>query len=245
MPTFRHGKHTAILFDEFNLSPFLNEVSSSQEVETGETTAFGQNAKTYIVGLADGTVSASGLFEATSTAGQEGIDPTISASLGRETGGVLTFAQEGLVAGRRVKMAQVKSTSYEVSAPVGDVVSVSAEFQASGGVQAGHVLATGTVSTATTTNGAAVDNAASSANGGVAHFHVTANANGGSTTLKVQHSADNSSWADLGSVSIPASASTRTSGRVEATGTVNRYVRGTVVTASTGAISYTITFARY
>lgn len=244
MPTFRHGKNTAILYSQYNLSSFLNEVSSSTEVETGETTAFGQNSKTYVVGLNDGTMSASGLFEATSTAGSEGVDPVISASLGSDTDGVLTYAMSGLTVGQPAKIAAVQSTSYEVSSPVGDVVSISAEFQANGGIQTGLILASGTVSTATTTNGTAQDNAASSANGGVANFHVTANANGGSTTLKVQHSADNSTWADLSGVTITAGANTRTSGRVAVSGTVNRYVRGVAVTASTGAITYHIAFAR-
>ncbi len=70
MPTFKHGKNAYFALDGtsgslVNISDTLNEISMPREVETAETTAFGQGDKTYISGLADATVSLSGMFDAT------------------------------------------------------------------------------------------------------------------------------------------------------------------------------------
>jgi hypothetical protein len=54
---FVHGKNTAVYYNGSNLSSYFNEASMSQDVETAETTAFGDSAKTYITGLKDGTCS--------------------------------------------------------------------------------------------------------------------------------------------------------------------------------------------
>lgn len=244
MPTFRHGKTTTVLVNQYNLSAYLNEATPSQSIDTGETTTFGSSAKTYIPGLRDGTISCSGLYEAAST---DAVDTVLQATITGSGDDVLTIATEGNTTGRRAQLAAVDTTSYEVSAAVADVVSVKAEFQVDGGIDGGLVLAGATtVTTATTTNGTAQDNAASTTNGGAAHLHVTANTWSGATTVKVQHSTDNSTWADLATFSS-VSASTLSGQRavVAAGTTVNRYTRAVATTAAgSGSITYTVAFAR-
>lgn len=242
MPTFRHGKATAVLVNGYNLSAYLNEATATVEIETGETTTFGNSAKTYIPGLRDATVSSSGLFDGQST---DAVDTVLQATITGAGDDVFTLAPEGLTFGRQAKIATVETTSYEVSASVGDVVAISADFQVSGGLDAGVVLAGATtVTTATTTNGTSHDNAASTTNGGSANLHVTANTWSGATTVKVQHSADNSTWADLIAFSS-VSASTLSGQRATVTGTVNRYTRAIATTAAgSGSITYTVAFAR-
>lgn len=247
MPTFRHGKGSRVILDSNDLSVYFKDASTSRTVDTGETTGFGSQAKTYVVGLSDATISMSGMFEATNTASEVGLDPAITTALASDNTNYLTFVPGSFAAGRTAQLGEVNSTKYEVSAPVGDVVAASVEFQCTGGLENGVVLAAGTtVSTATTTNGTAADNAASTANGGLAYLAVTANANTGSTAFKLQHSADNSTWADLGSAFTSVGASTKSAQKlVVASGTtVNRYVRAVATTANTGAITYTVAFAR-
>lgn len=243
MPTFRHGRNTVVLTDQYDLSSFFNESSSSRTVETAETTTFGSSAKSYITGLRDGTLSLSGLFDGTANA----VDQIFAAALQSATDNNVTVALEGNSVGTLVHMLASQETSYEVTSPVSDVVSVSAEFQADGGLESGRLLAPATViSTATTTNGTAVDNTTSSTNGGVAHVHVTANTRNGATTVKVQHSADNVTYADLVTFTS-VGASTLTSERVAvASGTtVNRYLRAQITTAgASGSITTTVAFAR-
>ena len=93
---------------------------------------------------------------------------------------------------------------------------------------------------------ASVDNSASSANGGFGILHVPTNSvSGGTTTIKIQHSANDSTWADL--ISFTAvGASTKTSQLSAVSGTVNRYLRATASTAgSSGSITYMLSFARF
>ena len=242
--SFSHGRQTAVLLDAFNLSAFLNEASTSSGLETSETTAFGQNAKTYIPALRDATVSLSGMFSAASTGA---LDPVMESILSSATDSVLTVAPQGLALGRRAVMCAVQETSYEISASVADVVAANVELQADGGLDSGLLLAAAqSVSTSTTTNGTNVDNTASTTNGGVAHLHVTENTRNGTTTFKVQHSVDNSTWVDLVSFAV-VNGSTISQGQVvvAAGTTVNRHLRAQAVTAgSTGTVTYTIAFAR-
>lgn len=246
MPTFRHGKGTRVLLDQYDLSAYFKDASSSRIVETGETTGFGSQAKTYIIGLSDATVSLSGMFEATDTVGEKGVDPVLTAALAQDAGDYLTHCPGGFAVGRTAQIGLVKETKYEVSAPVGDIVSISVEFQCDGGLDNGAVLAAATtVSTATVTNGTNVDNTVLTSTGAVANLHVTSNANTAATNIKVQHSVDGTTFVDL--VSFTAvSASTKATQQVTvASGTtINRYVRAVATTTATGAVTYTVAFAR-
>lgn len=238
---FIHGKNANVLHGAYALTSFLNDGSVSSSVETSETTAFGNSAKTYITGLKDGTLSASGMFDGEANA----VDEVLTASIGSDSLSPVTFAANGLAIGERVVLLQAKTTSYDVSAPVGDVVSVSYDAQADGGLDYGVSLAA-LASISSTTNSTSVDNGASTANGGLAQAHVTVNSRSGNSTIKVQHSSDNSTWADLATFTVVAT-TVITSGRVAVAAgtTVNRYLRAqNTLAAGTGSITYQVSFAR-
>jgi len=95
-------------------------------------------------------------------------------------------------------------------------------------------------SLAANTNGTSVDNGASSANGGHANLHVVASS-GGTWSLRVQHSPDDSTWADL--ILFSANGSTITSERGVVSGTIDRYTRARLLRTS-GTVTPVITFAR-
>lgn len=251
MPTFLHGKGSKILLDEFDLSAFFNSVDVAQSLETAETTGFGSTAKSYIPGLQDATLSLSGMFSQET----DGSDEELQEILGSATTPLLTVILQAGTIGNTAIVAKAHETSYSISSPVGDVVSITADFNASTdatanlkyGLRNGKVLTTGnSIAFGSLGNLSSVDNSASSANGGVANLHVTANTiTGGATTIKVQHSTDNSSWADLITFSA-VSASTVTTQQSVVTGTVNRYLRATASTAgSAGAITFNVAFARF
>lgn len=239
MPTFRHGKKTAVLLNGTDMSPFLNEATQTQEIETAETTAFSDNDKTYITGLGDGTISTSGMFD--STAGAS--DAVLSGLIGQEDN-TFTVMPEGSTAGSRSIIANGQLTSYEVSSPVGDVVAISAEVQADGGLFSGVALNGVEVVSASAGVTASVDNGAATSNGALANLHVTANTRDGAGTFKVQHSSDGLSWADLVTFTS-VSASTTGGESITSTGTVNRYLRGSYSLAgSSGSVTYHISAAR-
>jgi hypothetical protein len=245
MPTFRHGKNTIVMFDQYDLSTYFNMATTSAMAEPVDTTTFGSANKTYAVGMKDATVSFEGLWDGSTDA----VDEVLSAAVTATADKVITVGSEGAAIGRRAKLINSIESSYEIKAAVADMVTISAEVQASGikgGLDGGVLLAAQQTVSSVTAN-TSVDNAASSANGGVAHLHVTTNSRDGAATIKVQHSANNSTWADL-VVFTATTSSTTTSQRVEVAAgtTVNRYIRANVsaIAGSTGSVTITVGFAR-
>jgi hypothetical protein len=238
MPTFRHGKKTAVLLNGTNMSPFLNEATTTQEMETAETTAFGDQDKTYIVGLADGTISTSGMFD--STAGAS--DAVLSGIIATEDN-TFTVLPEGATAGTRAVVANGQMTSYEISSPVGDVVAISAEIQADGGLYHGLAL-NGLQIVSASGVSASYDHGSATSNGIIANLHVTANDRDGAATIKVQDSADGSTWADLVTFTS-VSASTTVGESITSTGTVNRYLRAEhTLAGASGSVTFHVSAAR-
>lgn len=91
-----------------------------------------------------------------------------------------------------------------------------------------------------TTNGASVDNGASSADGGVANLHIVATASG-NFAYKLQDSANNSDWADLLSFTLDGGA--LGGERQDVAGSVDQYTRF-VATRTAGSATPVCTFAR-
>jgi len=250
MPTFRHGKGTVVLSNQYDLSGYLNSLTHTNAVEIPETTTFGSTDRSYITGHTDGSVSFEGLFDGTTNgttvgATADGVDKILSDALGSDTARVMSVAGDGAAIGRRAVLVNAKSTSYEVTSPLTDVVAISGEAVADSGLDYGVWLA-GNTSVSTTLNATSVDNAALSTNGGVAHLHVTANTRNGTTVAKVQSSADNSTWADLVTFATISTTTVTSERVVVAAGTsVPRYLRAQVTPAgSTGALTVSIAFSR-
>jgi hypothetical protein len=250
MPTFIHGKGTAVMLDEFDLSGYFNAADVAHSIETAETTAFGQSAKSYITGLRDGTLSMSGMWAADA----DGSDEELSAILGATTTPIVTVQYDSGTIGNRATLAKAHETSYSISSPVADVVTVTADFNASTdgtanvtlGIAQGVQLTTGaSIAFGSLGDLASVDNSASSANGGMGNLHVVANTLDADCTIKIQDSADDATFADLITFSTVSSA-TVTSEQKAVTGTVAQYLRATASSAATsGAITFHIAFARY
>ena len=237
---FIHGKGAAVVHGANDLTSYLNDVNVSQDVETAETTAFGASAKSYIVGLRDATASASGMFDGSASA----VDATLSATLGSDTLAPLIMAPSGVTGGERAYILKAKTTSYEVSSPVGDVVSVSFDVQADGGAD-DALLLTSLAAVTATGNGTSRDNTTSTSDGGIAQLHVTANSMNNNVIFKVQHSADNSTWADLATFTTVATTVTTSERVTVAAGTtVNRYLRANYTVSGTGSITFIMAFAR-
>lgn len=91
-----------------------------------------------------------------------------------------------------------------------------------------------------TSTGTSHDNEASSANGWSANLHVTAS-DGGTWEFKLQHSSDDSSWADL--ATFTADGSAVTAEYKAGTGTVDQYVR-LLETRTSGTVTTSCAFAR-
>lgn len=231
---FSHGKGTVVLVGASDLSCYLNSVDWSKSADTHETTTFCQDAKTYIPGLKDGTATLAGLYDGDLDA----VDQVLEGILGG-TAQVVTVGVEGMAAGKRCRLLKALESEYSVSSPVGDVVAVDASIQADGGILAGVSLQALTAVTGTG-NGTSVDHGAATSNGGVAHLHVT-EFTGAGGVVKVQHSADGSTWVDLVTFATVNGATVE---RQEVSGTVNRYLRAIRSTGTFTSITHAIAFAR-
>jgi hypothetical protein len=236
---FIHGRKSTVLYGDSYLSEYLNEFSISHTLETGETTTFSSDAKTYIPGLRDGTVQLQGLFDGDARASDE----VLQAAFASDAKTVMTVSPLKSAVGAMAYLVDAHTGSYEVSSPVADVVAAGADVQADGGIERGVLLTTG-ADVSATGNVTASDAGASSTGGGVGHLHVTANNRDGTVVVKIQDSADNIAFVDLVTfTTVPAT--TTTSQRLAVTGTVNRYLRASfTVAGSTGSATVYVAFAR-
>ena len=115
-----------------DISNVVNDVTVSRAIETGETTSFGNSSKTYIVGLADATISVSGSFDST-------VDSHLTTLIDAQIAGTNTSASfeagpQGTANGSVKYTGEALVTSYEVNPTVGDVVTFSLELQVTGAV---------------------------------------------------------------------------------------------------------------
>lgn len=234
-----HGKATGVLLGGYDLTPMLNSIATPQSLDTAETTPFGSTAKTYIPGLADATVSMGGMFEGDMEATEELLDTASDMA-----DAILVSYGRALTVGRDCKFGRVIRTAFEVSSPVGDVVSISGAAQADGGLHTGPVLMALAEVTATPTNSATADNAAATTLGGWAVLNVTGNTRNGTVAVTVQHSTDGTVWVDKGIFAV-VPAATLSSEVIDLQGTINRYLRAVVTLAgSTGSAIVTVALAR-
>lgn len=237
--SFSHGKKARVYANGYNLSAYLKRVGSPARVDVAETSTLVDDAKTFIVGQNDATLHAEGLFDQATATTADKIDDALSAALGGDTAVDFTHLPTGDTQGAPAFGVQAHETSYEVAAALADAVSVTVDAQSNVGRErllVHHPLAT----EAALGDGTAVDNAVSSANGGVAYLQAIGAGPIAAVTVKVRHSADNITYADL----ITFTAYTvRAHERKTVAGTVNRYTRENRSAAS--AIPYWVGFGRY
>ena len=135
---FVHGKSSYFEIDNVggtptDISAFCEEVSMSRDIETAEVTTFGDDAKEYITGLTDATISLSGKFDAGNASA---IDPILSGILGSASTVSWAYRISDAAVGTTNPEYQGEGivTSYEVSGTVGDAVTFSAEIQCTGAI---------------------------------------------------------------------------------------------------------------
>ena len=130
---FVHGKTAVFQVDNSggsltDISAYCDNIDFPLTADTAEVTTFGDASKEYIGGLKDATISISGSWDATADgvlAGIIGLAGSFEYGPAGSTGGNIKYTGEAIC------------TSYNVTAPVGDKVSFSAEFQVTGDVTRG------------------------------------------------------------------------------------------------------------
>lgn len=234
---FKHGKDTKVFVNSSNFSSYFNSADANRTADIAESTTFGNSNKTYIAGEKDGTISLAGFFDATA-------DATLQPLLGGADLD-LVVGIDGLDTGDSATFMKGNINNYAVSSPVGDIVATSVDVQSDEGMWNGKVLVASAFTT-TGAQGSADDNSTSTSNGFGA-FVIVTSVSGTSPTgdIKIQHSADNVTYADLITFTQVTAATSEVKFVAEGT-TINRYIRvfNTIGGSSTPTINAIVGFGR-
>jgi predicted secreted protein len=132
---FVHGKSAVFKVDNSggsltDISAYCDNVDFPITADTAEVTTFGDSSKEYVAGLKDATISISGSWDATA-------DGVLAPIVGQSATVSFEYGPAGSTASNIKFTGECICTSYNVTAPVGDKVSFSAEFQVTGAVTRG------------------------------------------------------------------------------------------------------------
>lgn len=234
-----HGMNTVVLFDKYDLGQYLRSTDIDDGTDLPEDTTYGSTSRTYKLGLEEGSFSFEGLYDGDADA----VDQVFREAMRAAAGKIASVVIGGNTLGNPARLAKTKQGTYTVAGDVGDLVSITGECQADGGLFSGLLAATHTARTSTA-NGTGIDNAASTARGYVANLHVT-DVSGTDPTLDVlvEHSADGSTWATLATFTqVTAAAAEQL---LASSGTVNRHLRITWTIGGTDpSFTFAVTFSR-
>jgi hypothetical protein len=240
---FAHGSSTVVLANEKVVSSEISGWTMAHQRAVSEVTTVGQTAgsagASFVPGLMSGSLGLRGPQQLDSTTG---LQVELQAAIGVDNNLLVTCLPEGVAIGKPAFFAVVDPTDYAIDAAVADAVGMTFTAMPDESVEMGYTVHALAAETADG-NGTAVDRgtvSTPSTRGLVAAIHVTAYSGLTSAAIKIQHSTDNSVWADLVAFT---SVTALTQERVKvATGTtVNRYLR--VVTDVTGTGSATFLVA--
>lgn len=246
---FVHGKDGKVMVNDAAVSASVRQWSVTFKRNLADTTALQDGGVKSISGLHEGGISLSGYFNSTAASLTDTVlDTTTGGALGTDTTVgvdndlIVTVLPEGDTIGLPALFAACDVEEVEVESEVDDAVKFSVEGTADNMVDMGVSQKALGAQSPGTTNSTSVDNLASSANGGAATIHCTLVSGGGNLVAKIQHSTDNSVWADLITFTTLTAAGAERK-EVAAGTTVNRYTRATG-TATTGTYTWQANFAR-
>lgn len=131
---FVHGKNSYFALGSagtetttVDISSYLDSIDFPETVETADTTTFGKDSRTYIVGLKDTTISLSGNFDPT-------VDAQLAGALGNATALDFDYSPQGNNSGDVIYSGSAFITSYSLGDPVDDKITFSCDLQVTGDV---------------------------------------------------------------------------------------------------------------
>jgi hypothetical protein len=225
-----------ILANGFDLSPYFKKVEPQGETDSLDSTALNASGnRSFQPGLSMMKINGEGFFSYDGTTDANSIDKFLNDALSSSASCLFTIGAQDSSVGSPALMMNTIQKNYSVQETVGELLMT--QFEASATLNAAGTIkpyANGLwLRDAThtgTANGTSVDNAASST-GYITHCHVTGAVALTSVTVKVQHSTDNSIWADL--VTFTAFTANGAEQKFNTATSVNRYRRA-IVSAFSG-----------
>lgn len=243
---FAHGSSTVVLVNEKVVSSEVSGWTMTHQRAMSEVTTVGQTAGSagakFIPGLMSGSLALRGPQDDDETAG---LTKEITDAIGVDNSFLATCLPDGTAIGKPAFFCVGDPSEWSIDAAVADAVGYTFSAAADESVEMGYVVHALAAETADG-NGTAVDRGASpltpTTRGAVVAIHVTAYSGLTSAAIKVQHSTDNSVWADL--VAFTSVTATGSERKLVATGTtVNRYLRVVTDVTGTGSVTFLVSVA--
>lgn len=231
---FSHGKGSAVLLDEFDLSSDLTQYGWGFTIQLPNVTTFGNDDKVFIAGLNEGQINAQGVFNTAADQSDEELVAADGSAI------VVSASPQGFTAiGDRAHMLHGYLDNYQPRSPHNDAARFSSGFTASAGAYLGVCLHHNNQESSTG-NFSSVDGGAQSSNGATAFLHVT-QFDGTDATITVEDSANDSTFGSLVAFTQVTGVGSE---KVTATGTVEQYVRVNLAGTFT-TITFIVTFKRH
>lgn len=245
--SFLPGAATRVLVNEVEVSSEVSGWSIGFNRQMSDVTCVGQTAgaagSNFVPGLMSGTLGLRGPQQADSTTG---LTTELQQAIGVDNSFLATCLPDGVAVGKPAMFVYGDPTAYAVDATVSDAVSMTFTAQADDAVEMGFIVAPLQAYVADALTGTAVDRGAPpltpTTHGLAAALHVTAFSGFSGVVVKVQHSPDNSAWADLVTF---VTATAIGSQRIVTTNstTVNRYLRASVDVTGSGSVTLLVAAA--
>lgn len=236
---FTLGNTSRVLANEQAVSSTLAGWSVSHSRAASEVTTVVESGARFVPGLMAGSLTLRGPQDST---GQT-LDAEITAAKGVDNSLLVTVCPYGTAVGTFAITVLGDVSEHAVDASVSEAVGFTVTAAADESVDMGFVVQPLGAVTADG-NGTTIDRGVGSATtgGAVAVLHATAYTGFTTVGIKVQHSTDGSTWADL--QSFTALTAVGAERRLIAAGTtINRYVRAVTDVTGTGSVTYLVALA--
>ena len=239
-----HGSQVRCYFGARDVSDEIGRIEINATAETHDRTVFASAGwRAFGPGLKGWEGSLDGFYDnAAAQLGAEletllGVSTNPPAVLSAYDGNADGVGDRGILTGPTAVTRMGEPIS------VGSLVLIRAGLRGVGSLGMNAVLLHPVGAESAGANGTGVDNGASTPNGGRGTVHQLG-ATGTGGTVKVQHSTDGSSWADL-IASFPVAGSGAGADSVEVAGTVNRHLRAVWAINASSSLTFVVGFARY
>jgi hypothetical protein len=231
-----------VMADQFDISQFITNMTPQRMRDFVECADLTSTSHEYTPALRGGSFLLEGLYRTNAIVGAS--LQSIFADL-PSSQIIVTGYPDTRVIGQPAMLMYADAVKHNLDAPVGNLVKATIELTSQKwAVEEGVSLHDLTAETGTG-NSTSTDHGAATTNGGVGVLHVPAIAGAApSVVIKIQHSTNNSTWADLITFVASVAASAQ---RIEVAAgtTVNRWLREVhTFGGTTTSITHNVAFAR-
>lgn len=232
--SFQHGKSSAVLVDEFDLSSDMTQYNFGFTIQLPNVTTFGKDDKVFLAGLNEGRINAQGVFNAAA----DQSDEELVAADGSQI--IVSASPQGFAAiGDRAHMVNGFLENYQPRSPINDAVRFSSGLVASAGAYLGVCLHHNNQESETG-NFASVDEGAQTTNGATAFLHVL-EFDGTDATITIEDSTDDETFGSLVAFTQVTGVGSE---KKTVTGDVEQYAR-VALTGTFTTITFVVTLKRH